>query len=52
MTAKNLFSGAIRVMWCVMFGAVLTFAWVKRDIHDMPVAATLFVSGLSLPVQA
>ena len=29
---------------------MLAFAWVQRDVHDMPVAATLLASGLSMPL--
>lgn len=49
MKTKTVLLTAIRVAWILLFIAVLAFAWLQRETHDMPVAATLLVMGISLP---
>ncbi|QHJ00396.1 hypothetical protein GT347_21890 [Xylophilus rhododendri] len=49
MNYRIIFYFAVRLMWSSLFCALLAFAWVQREIHDMPVAATLFAAVLSLP---
>jgi len=49
MLSNRIWYSSIRLIWGTLLLSLLTFAWVQRDVHDMPVAATMLAAGLSMP---
>jgi hypothetical protein len=41
---------AIASIWLLMCSGLLVFAWLQRDIHDMPVAFTWLMIFLTIPI--
>ncbi|MDT9002470.1 hypothetical protein RQP53_24575 [Paucibacter sp. APW11] len=47
---KTVIGRALALLWLLMCAGLLVFAFVQRDVHDMPVAFTWLMIGLTFPI--